>query len=412
MEMGMERIVLTELLFDISKIKTVEIDLDWFVNKEYRYIAEDIIISDGEDSDFIMMEQRIKSRHNDSRVTKDLIFELATEASTNSNFEKHSKEMKIRYYERRLAEYSKQYSDRPTTYNYKLLKDEMALLDEIRNAEEDIGDLDPVVEELYYEMENGVKSGVHTFETIDFVLGDGMYGGMLMTLAARPSVGKTTMAVNMGIQAMNNNEDVVVDFFSLEMTRKEMLKKFIGAKTGINSYKFVNTKLQLSDQEKARVVAEAEWLKSMGIGIMDRVFKIDDIIRTIRRRKYSTKGKYIAVIDYLQLVQTDSNVQRYLQIGEITRKLKQVANVLDIPILILSQVGRGVESRENKTPTLADLRESGDIEQDSSVVCFLSKNEDDEGLVDFTVAKNRNGATAKLDFRFLKSKSLFEEVRR
>lgn len=415
----MEREIIVQLLMDVSKIKVVELDSDWFLDKNLEYIVEDVVLTDGDDSDLVMMAERIKERHPDSVVSKEMLFDMYSEGISNARLEKHAKELKIRHHERKLATYSSIYSEKPDAVNYRKMKDAMMAVDELKNTEEDTGEISGAIEELYFEMENGSVSGVHTFEALDAVLGDGMAGGMLITIGARPGVGKTTYGVNMAIEAVKNEPDLKADFFSLEMAKKEMLKKFISNLTGLNSYKFVNTKLQLSDAEKSSVVAKASWLESKGIGLIDNKFTIDSIVRAIRRRAYSAKGKYIAFVDYVQLIRGNDRLQRYQQIGEVTRKLKLLTNELDIPIVIFSQINRGVESRDDKTPTLADLRESGDIEQDSNVVMFLhSKTEKtqegkdvDTGIVNLIIAKNRSGRTAEIPYRFYKDKSQFEEVR-
>lgn len=406
--MSLEVNVMMELLFDVSKLQTVEINGKWFKNKNLRYIVEYLKETDGDD-DFIMMADKISQKHPDFEWNKNDLINMATESVSNSRLEKHVKELKVRYYEGQLADYSRQFATKPSVDRLNAMKTAMNELDDVKNEGEEFG-IRGAVDELYYELEHGMKSGVHTFEQLDMILGDGLSGGMLVTIGARPSVGKTTFGMNMLIEGLKNHEDFTGDLFSLEMTKKEMLKKFISRLTGINSYKFVNTKLQLSKEEKNRVVANAEWLAEEDLTIHDDKFHIDDIIRTIKRRKHESKGRYVAFIDYLQLVKSTEKANRYLEIGEITRELKQVANQLDIPIVIFSQLSRGIESRQTKKPVLSDLRESGDIEQDSSVVLFLSKDEEEDGLIDLTVAKNRNGALAEIKYRFFRSKSEFVEL--
>lgn len=410
----MEREVVAELLLDVSKIKVVEFSEKWFNDKNLKYIVEDIIATDGNDEDFIMMSERIRERHSDSLVVKDLLFDLTNEAVSNSRLMAHAKELKVRYFERRLSQYSIVYAEKPTVDNFKRLKDAMMQVDEVKNAEEDQGDIEKASEELYYEMENGVSSGVRTYPKLDMILGDGMAGGMLITIGARPAVGKTTFGINLAIKALEKNQNATVDFFSLEMTQKQMLKKFVSKMTGINSYKFVNTKLQLSEAEKNRVKDSAGKLKERQLGLIDNCFDIDSLARAIRRRAYSAEGKYIAFLDYLQLINGDNKMQRYLQIGEVTRRLKLLSNELDIPIVIFSQINRAVENRQDKVPTLADLRESGDIEQDSNVVAFLYSDSEydgvDDGITKLIISKNRDGKLGTIPFTMLKSQSSFEEL--
>jgi len=406
--MMLERETLTELLVDVSKIEVVELKPEWFDTKEFRYMVEDV--NEHKDSDHVLMLDRIQERYTDSTMDKEEIINLFAEGLTNARLKDHAREMKVRFYEKKVRERSEAYTFKPTEDMLNKLKDVLVELNEVQGSFNEQG-LKEAVAELYDEMENGMKSGIHTFEKLDRIVGDGMAGGMLITIGSRPAVGKSSFGVNLVLQALKNEENVTVDFYGLEMIRKELLKKTISAMTEINSYKFVNTKLHLDREEKNKVVASATYLEGQDLNIIDNLYYIDDIVRSIKRRKEQAKGNYIAFIDYLQLVQSDQrHAQRYLVIGEITRKLKKLANTLDIPIVIFSQLSRGVEAREDKTPNLADLRESGDIEQDSNIVAFLSNDAEEEGIVKFTIAKNRNGATATIPFRFFKSKSLFVEV--
>lgn len=410
----MERQVIAEILIDATKLKVMDVKPEWFEDKHLASIVEDLNEHQEEDVDLLMMAERIKIKNPNTAVTQSLLLELATEAVSNARLENHIKELKIKYYQRKLSNMTLLYTKDPKPSNYRKLKDAMIDLDNVQNAEkEKDGDLTETIETFMEEMENGVKSGIKTYKSVDAVMGDGMDGGTFLVIGARPAVGKTTMALNLAVMAKQVDPDAMVDFYSLEMVQKEMFKKFISRLSGINSYKFVNTKLQLTPKEKNRVVAEAAYFESSGIGLMDNKMVIDDIIRSIRRRYYTSKGKYIAFIDYLQLINGNEKKQRYEQIGEVTRKLKLLANELQIVIVALSQVSRDVDKRSPKRPTLADLRESGDIEQDASAVAFLWPEEEDgesTGIVNFEIAKNRHGKTATIPFKFFKSISLFEEI--
>ncbi|MBS7390629.1 MAG: DnaB-like helicase C-terminal domain-containing protein, partial [Fibrobacter sp.] len=236
--------------------------------------------------------------------------------------------------------------------------------------------------------------------------------GMLITIGARPGVGKTAYAINLAMEAMNRQPDLAVDFFTLEMSKIQMIKRFISRMCEINSMKFRNPKLTLKSDEKAKVTASGFQLLGSELRVHDSMFHIREIERQIRRRHYEVKGKpYIAFVDYLGLVEaSDTRQPRHIQVGEITRTLKILTNELNIPIVLLSQLNRAVENRQDKKPNLSDLRESGSVEQDSNVVMFLHEDGEDEGKTIVSVAKNREGFTGDIEYRFLKSKMYFEEV--
>ena len=175
----------------------------------------------------------------------------------------------------------------------------------------------------------------------------------------------TAYAINLAIEMLQKQPDVQIDFFTLEMTKIAMAKRFVSRLTGINSYKFKNTKTMLKDEEKREVIAKMDWLNNTGLRVHDSKFKLSDIERTIRQRRHEHRdGEYIAFIDYIGLVNAGGGLDRYLEVGKISRTLKLLTNELNIPIVVLSQLNRGVESRQDKKPVLSDLRESGDLEQD------------------------------------------------
>lgn len=221
----------------------------------------------------------------------------------------------------------------------------------------------------------------------------------------------TAYGVSLVVEILQKNPNVQVDFFSLEMSKTEMFKRFVARTTGINGYKFKNAKIALNDDEKRQVIKSADWFNKTGLRIHDNKFSLSAIERTIRQRKHEAEGDYLAVIDYIGLIDAeDNNIQRNQAIGKISRKLKRLTNELEIPILVMSQLNRGVEHRENKVPVLADLRESGDLEQDANVVGFLSENKERDHVIDFTIAKNRNGQLGTLYYDFFKPAMTFTET--
>ncbi|WP_259767005.1 DnaB helicase C-terminal domain-containing protein [Pediococcus pentosaceus] len=145
----------------------------------------------------------------------------------------------------------------------------------------------------------------------------------------------------------------------------------------------------------------------------DGLETLGEIVRMIRKNASKAKqGKYLAIIDYIGLVKVPNVKDRYIEVGEVTRELKRLTNEFNIPIVALSQLSRGIENRQDKTPLLSDLRESGSIEQDSNVVAFLHRPEkvDSDRVVQLSIRKNREGELADINFTFIGEEMTFKEV--
>jgi replicative DNA helicase len=234
----------------------------------------------------------------------------------------------------------------------------------------------------------GLLSGVPTgFRDIDGRLG-GLHPSDLVILAGRPSMGKTALATNIAFNAARayrreraGDEDKVVDgaivgFFSLEMSREQLATRILAEQTQISSDK-IRRGLVAADRF-ADLVAASRELQRLPIYIDDTPALTISAMRTRARRLKRQRGLGLIVIDYLQLIapspgsRHDNRVQ---ELSEITRGLKALAKELNVPVLALSQLSRAVEQREDKRPQLADLRESGTIEQDSDVVMFIYREQ-------------------------------------
>ena len=224
----------------------------------------------------------------------------------------------------------------------------------------------------------GVTTGM---VDIDRILG-GLHRSDLLILAGRPAMGKTALATNIACNAAYSHarsggeEGAVVGFFSLEMSSEQLASRIISEQTDIASDRM--RKGVLSNDEFERLVAASRELHGIPIFIDDTPALTISALRTRARRLKRQHGLGLVVVDYLQLVspsRTGRNENRVQEISEITRGLKTLAKELDVPVLALSQLSRQVEQRENKRPQLADLRESGSIEQDADVVMFIYREE-------------------------------------
>lgn len=247
--------------------------------------------------------------------------------------------------------------------------------------------------------ETGVLSG---FADLDKLL-CGFQASDLILLAARPSVGKTALALNMAVNAALRGKKIVV--FSLEMSRQQLGSRILSSWSGINSQKMNSGQLEKEDITRLSETAnELSKLKlymddTAGIGLLEMRSKV--------RRLQHESGLDMIIIDYLQLMQGGRAENRQQEISEISRGLKAMARELKVPVMALSQLSRSVEMRAEKKPQLSDLRESGSLEQDADVVMFLYRDEyynrDDptnENIAEVIVAKNRNGPTTAVRLHF------------
>ena len=249
---------------------------------------------------------------------------------------------------------------------------------------------------------------------------DGLLAGLqksdLILLAARPSMGKTALALDIARQSATKH-GTSVGVFSLEMSSQQLVDRMLAAQAGVNAWRLRTGKIKKEDefarlQEGMGVLAEAP------IYIDDKPSSTVLSMRSVARRLKMEKGLGLVIIDYLQLITpiharaTDSMVQ---QVTEISRSLKAMARELDVPVLALSQLSRAVEQRRGR-PRLSDLRDSGSLEQDSDVVMFIhredkmSENSDRPGVAEILIEKHRNGPTGKIELFFDEEKTTFRSI--
>ncbi|MDZ4342099.1 MAG: replicative DNA helicase [Candidatus Binatia bacterium] len=246
---------------------------------------------------------------------------------------------------------------------------------------------------------------------------DGLLGGLkkseMIVIAARPSVGKTALAVNIGVRAAQNGSSVVL--FSLEMGKDAISQRILCAEARVNSWKA--SQGFASREEKSRLMHAAANLASLPFYIDDEIQRVETI--AARAKAFQQQhGLDLLIVDYLQLIIGGRQENRTQEVSYISRSIKGMAKSLNIPVLAISQLSRQTDEGE---PKLSDLRESGQIEQDADVVAFLwrdaagkahsSRNEflPEDNTVNLTVAKHRNGPTGKIKLAFLKDICKFED---
>ena len=261
----------------------------------------------------------------------------------------------------------------------------------------------------------GIRTGYQDLDRMT----NGFQRGDLIILAARPAMGKTALALNLGMYTALRNNGAVA-FFSLEMPAESLMKRLLSAKSQVEGNKLRGG--NISDEELNRLNEAGNELGAAKIFIDDSAsIKVSQIFSKCRKLM-SEHGLSLIVIDYLQLISGSGKGggdNRQQEVSEISRNLKILAKEMNCPVIALSQLSRSVEQRNDKTPMLSDLRESGAIEQDADIVMFLYREEyykkvseqeeksDVNEVVDLNLAKHRNGSVGHISLVFNKSISAF-----
>lgn len=230
---------------------------------------------------------------------------------------------------------------------------------------------------------------------LDELLG-GMEGGDMTVIGARPSVGKSAFATQ--VTAYLESIGKRIAFFNLEMKDKQVYERFVVAESGIGLMRLRRAIKYLNDEEERFRRANEKLEKKSNIIISTGSKTVSEIVAECRKIKPD-----VVVIDYLQLLRSESNYRgnRYAEVGAISHAIKGLAMVFNIPVIVLTQLNRVSQGRDNKEPTMAEIRESGDIEQDASQIILLwNMDENDRSIKGCKVEKNRQGNTGKIVLRF------------
>lgn len=270
--------------------------------------------------------------------------------------------------------------------------------------------------ELHESGDSHAVKGVPTgFQALDLRI-SGLQPSDLIVIAARPSMGKTSLSLNIAQNAAIRFGKTV-GIFSLEMSKEQLVDRLFSSMLGVDSWKLQRGKLDDSDFQNMGPIMDE--LNKANIFIDDSVASSMPELRTKARRLQMEHGLDLLVIDYLQLMSTGNRSyagNRVQEISEISRSLKQIARELHIPILALSQLSRAVESRPGNIPQLSDLRDSGSIEQDADIVLMMYREEyyeedtDRPGITDVYIRKHRNGPTGRIELLFKKEQMRFYDI--
>ncbi|MEJ7652954.1 MAG: replicative DNA helicase [Chloroflexia bacterium] len=255
----------------------------------------------------------------------------------------------------------------------------------------------------------GVPTGFHDLDQLT----GGLQRSDLVILAARPSVGKTSLALCMAANAaIKHNQPVGI--FSLEMSAEQLVLRLLSMYTGIDSHRLRMG--YLDDEEWDELTRAFGKLSDAPIYIDDTAGASAQELRSKARRLHAQKGIDLVMIDYLQLMRSGRTDNRVQEISDISRGLKQLARELNVPVVALSQLSRAVEQRQDHKPMLSDLRESGSIEQDADVVMFIYREElynpetDKKNIAEIHVAKHRNGPVGTVPLRFFRDTTRFADL--
>jgi replicative DNA helicase len=413
-----------------EKLTEISIKEEYFYSKQHQYIFQAALhlINEGNKVDLLSLKDYL---HKSGKLTESggvaYLGEVLESVPTSANIRHYAGIVENKYVLRSLINISTD----SITAAFREEKDAFTLLDKLNgdifslaeNRERSTPQpIERVVMETFGQIEewskkkneiSGVTSGYHELDNYTA----GWQKSNLIVLAARPSMGKTQLALNFAMNAARSEEPTSVAIFSIEMGRKELAMRLLSMVSNVALKKLRTGNLE-----------PQEWT-SLGIGMGELgalPIYIDDSsslnvleLRTKARRLKKDKDIGFIIVDYIGLMETDSNVERHEGISRISRSLKGLSKELDIPILVLSQLNREVDKRQDKKPILSDLRESGAIEQDADLVMFILRPEfygikapdgsDQEGLAEIIIGKQRSGPTGSVYLHFDKKYLKFEE---
>lgn len=401
---------------------------DDFYREAHRivYNAIEELFSNHEAVDLVTLTEQLRKTNNLDKVGGiSFVTALANSVPTAANVVYHAKIVKEKAELRRLI-------DAATEIAAKAYADEDDVDDIMDDAEKKIlaiaanqmrGNFVPISEiiisaidrvEQLYENQGGL-TGISTgFSDLD-QLTSGLQPSDLVLVAARPSMGKTAFTLNIATYAALHDSSVA--FFSLEMSKEQLVQRMICSEGGIDSQRLRTG--GLLDEEWTQLIATADRLSTAKIYIDDTPGITVMELRSKARRLKAEHGLDLVIIDYLQLMQgrsARSGDNRQQEISEISRSLKALARELGVPVVALSQLSRSVESRQVKKPMLSDLRESGSLEQDADIVMFLYREDyynqetENKNITEVIIAKHRNGPIDTVRLFFHKEYTKFRSV--
>lgn len=380
--------------------------------------------------DFVMVTEQLRKDGTLDEVGGPVyITDLSSRVFSAAHVAEHAKIVAQKYLGRRLIGFASNVEGKafdPVNDIDDLLQEAEGQLFEISQTQlkQEVTHIDPVLREALKEMQlastsatgiSGLQTGYHELDKMT----SGWQKGDLVIIAARPAMGKTAFVLSMA-KNMAIDFSIPVAFFTLEMPNVQLSKRIISNVANLNGEKIKSGRLE--QHEWDRVYKEINTIYGSPLYLDETPGLSVTQLRTKARRLVREHGVKIIIIDYLQLMNASGMKfgSREQEVSTISRSLKALAKELGIPIIALSQLNRSTETREDKRPVLSDLRESGAIEQDADIVCFIHREEyytksgfdsegnDIRGQADLIVAKHRSGAVGDIKLRFVKNFAKFE----
>lgn len=412
---------------EIAQVVKDQLSAEDFFDNQHKiiYQAITILLRENKTADIVTVSERLKFDNElDNAGGRSYINKLAEEVITTANYKnyvkiilKYSKKRQLLYMADTVRDMFFNGSDVDTVAKYTLdISNRVLLNDTSSRSSAIINSLDTVMNEVNAVLTSETRTfGLSTgFRALDQVL-SGLCKSKLYILGARPSVGKSALAQQIG-EYVAQSKNVL--FHSLEMEHSQYTKRSIFRRANLNTEMLTRG---LIDNETAmdRIAQVAGNISNLRLNIDDTP---DCTLKTIEKNIVSMKNNLgscdLVIVDYLQLMKSDNKkiYDRFDIVSRNSRGLKQLANKYNIPILVLCQLSRQVDNRENKRPILSDLRDSGDIEQDADVVMFLYREElynplpINKGKAELIIAKNREGNKRVIPMLFNGSKTEFVEA--
>ena len=430
----LERAVLGGLMLETERYDNVRLVISHadFQGKDHQSIFESMgdLVNAGKPLDPITVADRLDSKNLLTRAGgKNYLIELASSSPSAANLETYAELIRQKSISRKLMKINSEIAElivNPQGKDASGLLDEaeskiFSLNDEAERTSTNIQTLENLIEKSIDRLNELSQSGS---SLIGFSSGfkdlnkqtQGLQRGDLIVVAGRPSMGKTSFAMNIAENFLLN-EDVKggVLVFSLEMPGESLTTRLLASHAKINQQNVRSA--SLSNEELKRFMDSSSKLRELPLYIDDSSLLSPMELRARARRvsRQEEHGLSLIVVDYLQLMQLPGSTEnRVNQISEISRSLKALAKELNVPVIALSQLNRAVEQRPNKRPMMADLRDSGAIEQDADLILFIYRdevyNEDSEegNKAEIIIGKQRNGPIGTINLTFLKEYTRFE----
>ncbi len=431
----LERAILGGLMLETERYDAVSeiIEFTDFEGQDHQNIFQSMgeLVNSNKPLDPLTVSDRLDSKNLLTRVGgKNYLIDLASTSPSAANLEAYAGMIRQKSISRRLMKINSEISEliiNPQGKDAAELLDEaetkiFSLNDEASRRSTSIQKLDELIPQSIERMNEIAKNGSSLlgastgYKDLDGKL-QGLQNGDLIIVAARPSMGKTALAMNIVENFILNKEipgGVLV--FSLEMPAESLTTRLLASNAKIDQQKVRSASMNQTDLKK--FMESSSKLKDLPLYIDDSSMLSPMELRARARRiaRQEPKGLSLIVVDYLQLMQLPASQEnRVNQISEISRSLKMLAKELNVPVIALSQLNRAVEQRPNKRPIMADLRDSGAIEQDADVILFIYRdevyNEDSEegNKAEIIIGKQRNGPIGKINLTFLKEFTRFED---